>query len=211
VQLNVKSVAAVMAAVVSVPLIAFAPDQPPDAVQLVAFVELQVSIVVPPLVTLVGFALKVTVGTGGVTVTFAVAFASPPAPVQVSVNVLFAVRAAEAALPDIAFEPVQAPDAVQLVASIELHVSMVVAPLATVVGLADNATVGAGGFSVVAAPPPQAFSTSVQASALIRKSVRRGRIRIGIEQFNPDYVDYRVYPHLRELALLQRSQIARRL
>ena len=40
------------------------PLQPPDAAQLEALVELQVSVVVPPALTLVGEALKETVGGG---------------------------------------------------------------------------------------------------------------------------------------------------
>ena len=43
---------------------ALAPDQPPEAVQSVAFVEDQASIEDPPLVTDVGFAASDTVGTG---------------------------------------------------------------------------------------------------------------------------------------------------
>jgi hypothetical protein len=46
------------------PLTAFDPDHAPDAVQLVAFVLLQVSIELPPLDTDVGFAPNVTVGVG---------------------------------------------------------------------------------------------------------------------------------------------------
>ena len=67
------------------PLVAFAPLQPPDAVQLVASVELQVSVEAPPLTTEVGFAVSVTVGAGGVvTETLVVWLALPPPPVHVS-------------------------------------------------------------------------------------------------------------------------------
>ena len=48
----------------SVPLADFAPDQPPDAVQAVALVEAHVSVELPPGLTPVGEADKVTVGTG---------------------------------------------------------------------------------------------------------------------------------------------------
>lgn len=64
VQFTVKLVEALSAAVAWVPLVASAPDQPPDAVQEAAFVEDQVSVEVPPLETLVGFALSATVGAG---------------------------------------------------------------------------------------------------------------------------------------------------
>ena len=51
------------------------PLQPPEALQLVALVELQVSVEDPPLATFIGFAVSVTVGAGGggdVTVTVVV-------------------------------------------------------------------------------------------------------------------------------------------
>jgi hypothetical protein len=68
----------------SSPEVSLSPDQPPEAVQVVAFVEDQVSIENPPLVTDVGFAASDTVGgTGGDTVTVTVALALPPEPVQV--------------------------------------------------------------------------------------------------------------------------------
>ena len=59
------------------------PDQPPEAVQVVAFVEDQVSVENPPFATDGGFAASDTVATGGNTVTVADALALPPEPVQV--------------------------------------------------------------------------------------------------------------------------------
>jgi hypothetical protein len=68
--------------VLCVPLVAFAPLQPPDAVHDVAFAELHVSVEAPPLATDVGFAVSVTVAVG-TTATVAVAMLLvPPAPVQ---------------------------------------------------------------------------------------------------------------------------------
>jgi hypothetical protein len=61
---NVKLVRLVSAAVVVVPLVGWAPDQPPEAAQLVAFAALHVNVDVPPLATLVGFAVRETVGAG---------------------------------------------------------------------------------------------------------------------------------------------------
>jgi hypothetical protein len=74
VQLKVNVVALVSAAVLWLPAVAFVPLQPPEAVHDVAFVEFQVSVLVPPLPTDVGEADKVTVGAGvaAVTVTDAV-------------------------------------------------------------------------------------------------------------------------------------------
>jgi hypothetical protein len=44
------------------PLVAIAPDQPPEALQLVAFVEDQLSVAEEPLLMLAGLALRLTVG-----------------------------------------------------------------------------------------------------------------------------------------------------
>ena len=70
-----------------IPLSAVLPDHEPEAVQLVAFVVLQVSVELLPLVTEVGFAVRETVGGCGAAVTLTVTLfdALPPAPVQLSV------------------------------------------------------------------------------------------------------------------------------
>jgi len=67
------------------PLVASLPDQAPDATHEVALVEVHDSVEAPPLVTVLGLALKLTVGAGEVTVTVADCAALPPAPVQVRV------------------------------------------------------------------------------------------------------------------------------
>jgi len=67
------------------PLLASLPDQPPDAAHEVALVEDHVNIELPPLVTVLGLAVKLTVGAGDVTETVADCAALPPAPLQVSV------------------------------------------------------------------------------------------------------------------------------
>jgi hypothetical protein len=66
------------------PLVARLPDQPPVALQLVALVEDQLSVELPPLAIVLGLALSVTVGVGEVTVTVADWLALPPVPVQVN-------------------------------------------------------------------------------------------------------------------------------
>jgi hypothetical protein len=70
----------------SLPEVALAPDQPPEAVQDVAFVEDQVSVEDAPVATNVGLAASDTVTDGGGgepgTVTVADALALPPEPVQ---------------------------------------------------------------------------------------------------------------------------------
>lgn len=65
VQFNKKSVVCVSGALVSEPEVARAPDQPPPAVQAVAFVVDQASDVVLPLAIDAGVAVRVTVGCGG--------------------------------------------------------------------------------------------------------------------------------------------------
>ena len=64
------------------------PVHPPDAVQALAFVLVQLSVEEPPLVTVVGVAFSDTVGGVGpaATVTVTDCAAVPPAPVQVSVK-----------------------------------------------------------------------------------------------------------------------------
>ena len=77
---------AVSAPVDSLPEVALALVQAPEAVQEVAFVEDQVSVEEAPFAIDVGFAVSVTVGTGGsATMTVADALALPPGPVQVRV------------------------------------------------------------------------------------------------------------------------------
>ena len=68
-QLSVKDVLAFNAPVLWVPAVALLPLQPPDAVHDVAFVELHVKVLLPPLLTEVGDADNVTVGAGVVLVT----------------------------------------------------------------------------------------------------------------------------------------------
>ena len=87
VQARLNVLVLVSAPVDWLPEVALLPDQAPEAVQEVAFVEDQVRVDDPPLVTDVGFAASDTVGTGGGggvpdTVTVADALALPFEPVQ---------------------------------------------------------------------------------------------------------------------------------
>ena len=68
VQVRLKVPLLVSTPEVSLPEVALAPDQPPEAVQDVAFVEDQISVDDAPLVTDVGFAASDTLGTLGVVV-----------------------------------------------------------------------------------------------------------------------------------------------
>ena len=80
----------------------------------------------------------------GVTVTVALCVAGPPAPVQVSVNTVVAVKVGVFADPLVASAPLQPPEAAQEVAFVDTQVSADALPLVTVLGLADSVMVGAG-------------------------------------------------------------------
>ena len=67
------------------PLVASLPDQAPEATHEVALVDDQVRFEALPLVTVLGLALRLTVGAAVVTVTVVDCDAEPPVPVQVSV------------------------------------------------------------------------------------------------------------------------------
>ena len=135
---------------VSDPLSALVPLHPPEAVHAVALDAVQLRVLLPPLDTELGEAVKLTAGgdSGGagetVTVTDCVALA-PPVPVQVSVNVDVEVRPVRASVPLSALLPVQPPLAVHTVALAAVQASVDVPPFATVVGVADSVTVGDGG------------------------------------------------------------------
>jgi hypothetical protein len=157
VQMSTKVVSALNVPVLPEPEVGLAPLQPPEAVHEVASVEDQFSVEDPPLVMLVGDALRATVGAGGVaTLTLVEALALPPVPVQVMPKVVFALNAPVLVDPDVATVPLQPPDAVQAAASVEDQFSVDALPLVTLVGEAASVTVGAGGWvtSTVVAPLP---------------------------------------------------------
>jgi len=134
-------VVVVRAPVFMLPLVGSLPDQPPEAVQLVAFVEDQLSIAEPPLLTVVGLALRPTVG-GAETLTVTDWLALPPGPLQVSVKVVVALSAPVLELPLVGSLPDQPPEAVQLLALVEDQLSIADPPLLTLVGFALRLTVG---------------------------------------------------------------------
>ena len=61
-QVRVKVVVVLSGPVLVLPLIAMLPDQPPEAVQLLALVEDQLSVEAEPLLTVPGLAFRLTVG-----------------------------------------------------------------------------------------------------------------------------------------------------
>ena len=128
------------------------PVQSPLASQVVAFVVVQASVALPPCTTFVGVAVRSSVGAGvgGVTVTVVVALAVPPGPLQLSTNTELCVRALVTWLPEVALLPDQAPDATHDVALLLDQASVELPPDATIAGLADSVTVGAGGSALTA-------------------------------------------------------------
>jgi hypothetical protein len=127
----------------------------------VAFVEVHIRMEVPPPGTAAGTAAKSTVGRG-FTVTMVIAGAlAPPGPVQVRINVAVAVSVPELCEPLTPSVPLHAPEAMQDVAFVEVHISMVDSPAAIDVSDACIDTVAGG---LTEAAPPQAQSSSTQAS-----------------------------------------------
>jgi hypothetical protein len=126
------------------PLVAWLPDQDPEAAHEVALVEDHVRVAALPLVTVLGLALRVTVGGSDVTVTVADCAALPPVPVQVNVYVVFALSAPVDCDPLVALLPDHPPEAVQDVAWVLAQVTVELLPLAIVLGLAERVIVGAG-------------------------------------------------------------------
>jgi hypothetical protein len=131
----------VSAPVEAEPLTNWVPDQAPEAVQLVALVLDHVNVDAPPLATLVGEALKVSVGAGRM-VTLTLRLTEPPAPLQLSVKVESVVSAPVEAVPLTALVPDHAPEARQLAALVVVHVSVDALPLATLVGEVLKVSVG---------------------------------------------------------------------
>jgi hypothetical protein len=126
------------------PLVPLAPDHAPEAVQLLAAVDDQVSVELAPLAMVCGVAVIVIVGTAA-TVTVADWKALPPVPVQLNENVPVLASAPVDCEPLVALVPDHAPDAVQVSALVDDQVSVEDPPLATEVGFAASDTVGAGG------------------------------------------------------------------
>jgi hypothetical protein len=175
VQLSVKVLVLVNGPVDCEPLVVLAPDHPPEAVQPVASVDDQLSVALAPLATVCGVAVIVTVGVGALAVTVADCEALPPTPVQLSVKVLVLVNGPVDCEPLVALAPDHAPEAVQPVASVDDQLSVALAPLARVCGLAEIVTVGAGALTVTVADcealPPLPVQLSVKALVLVRAPV----------------------------------------
>ena len=130
---------------------AFAPDQLPDAVQLVAFADDHVRVEEPPGPTDIGAAESVTVGAGAGPTTSVTDWRGdvPPGPVHWKVNVVFAVRGLVKPLPDKVPELDQGPPAVQLVAFVEFQVIVGRVLYGVGFGETERVAVGTGGGDTV--------------------------------------------------------------
>jgi hypothetical protein len=120
------------------------PVQPPDAAQDVVFAEDQVKVDESPAIIALGLALIDKVGAAPDTVTVADWVALPPGPAQVNVKVSLWVSAPVDIDPLIGSAPLQAPDALQLVALVDDQLIVVAVLLGIVLELAPILTVGAG-------------------------------------------------------------------
>jgi hypothetical protein len=162
VQVSEYDVFAARTPVLRLPLVANAPLQPPEAVHAVALVELQVSVALPPLTTVVGFASNAAVGTGAaVTATMTVAAGlTPPEPVQVSEYDVLFVRAPVLRLPLIANAPLHPPDPLHEVAFFELQVNVDDSPLSIAIGDAPMDALGKATAGDLLPSPPQATNSA---------------------------------------------------
>lgn len=129
------------------------------------FVAVTVKIEEPPAVTDAGFAVIVTVGAPepeDETVMVDSAFAEPPGPVALAVYVVVAAGLTLCVPPAAGnvYELPSEPVIVTVVAFAAVTESVDVVPAATVVGLADMLTVGAGLATLPLTPPHPASSTS---------------------------------------------------
>jgi hypothetical protein len=132
-------------------------------VQAVALVLDQVSVVLPPLATVLGEALRLIVGAPA-TLTVTVRVVVPPGPLHARLKFMLVLRAGLASVPLVARAPLHPPLAVQAVAPLLDQASVVAAPEATVAGVALSVTLGAAGTVTVVdcdTVPPAPVQVSV--------------------------------------------------
>ena len=150
------------------------PLQAPEAVHEVALLEDQLSVVLPPLETMVGSALIVTVGAvdpvdgAALTVTVAVWVVLPPVPEHVNIYLAVVLRGPVDFVPLVDIVPAQAPDPEQAVAFVEFHVNVADWPGVSCAGVDDMATAGLDAVEVlnpvaVGVPVPVVFTPEPQA------------------------------------------------
>jgi hypothetical protein len=164
VQVIEYEVAVLRAPVLWVPLVARVPLQPPEAVHVVALVELHVKAEVPPAATAVGFAVRATVGRGFTVIATVAAALVPPGPVHVKEKVALADNAPVLCVPLTPSVPLHPPEALHEVAFAELHVSIADSPALIVVFDGVNDAVGGDEGEGESEPPPHAESSNAVAN-----------------------------------------------
>ncbi len=138
-----------LGATLVLPLVPRLPLQLPLAVQLVALLLVQLRVVLSPSSISVRAAVRLTVGAGvAVTRTLTLSEALPPGPEHVRIKVLSSFSTPVEAEPEIARSPLQAPLALQLVASVLVQSSWVADPCSTLVDAAVRTTPGRGAGSM---------------------------------------------------------------
>ncbi|MEJ1963981.1 MAG: hypothetical protein WDO56_21545 [Gammaproteobacteria bacterium] len=136
-----------------------------------AFVLLQLSMETPLLAIDAGVAVNNIVGAGGTTITVAEALEVPPAPVQASVKLLLVASAPVDSDPFVAFVPVHAPEAMQLVALVLSHRSIEL-PLGPIdAGLAERLIVGVGVTTTLLTTTSTELCTLPPAPVHVRRNV----------------------------------------
>jgi hypothetical protein len=152
-----KAVVAPRVPVLAEPLLASSPFQPPAAEHAVALAEFHESVALPPGMMEELSTLSVTVGT---MLTLAEACGLvPPAPLQIMEKVELFASAPVLWLPLVASAPPHAPEALQLLAPVEDHVTVACSPSWIVDGETANVTVG------TAELPPFTFDGLPQAAS----------------------------------------------
>ena len=150
------------------------PDQAPEAVHDVASVADQFKIALPPLATVLGVAVMVTLGGVSATVTVTDCVAVPPSPVQVRSNSVVVASAPVDCEPLVGTTPLQPPEAWHDVAFRALHVRVAAPPLLTVDGSADSVTLGGSvttTSAVCVADPPLPVQVSVNEVVAVRATM----------------------------------------
>jgi len=134
------------------PLKVLLPDHAPVPAQEVASLDAQANVDPWPLAMVLGLALKATVTVGcALTVTSADCAALPPAPLQVSVKVVVALREPVDCDPLTPLPPDQPPEAVQEAALAADQFSVALPPLVTALGPTLRLTLGAGALTLTVA------------------------------------------------------------
>ena len=121
---------------------ALLPDQPPLALQLVAFSTDQLNVAGEPLSMLELDVLSETFGGPALMVTATEPLTVPPGPVQEREKEVSAVKGPTVSLPPVPLAPLQPPLAAQLSASVEDQLRVVEPPFATLAALALKDNVG---------------------------------------------------------------------